>query len=334
MLNIFGIHFVDTKYLFLFPILLVVLFLQFKNFQRIRRGLKKIVHKKNEKLILKNFSAIKFFIKNILFVSALALFVLAFLRPQWGKKDKVVEQVGRDVLVVLDISRSMLAKDLRPSRIEFAKLKIRNLLSKFEFERVGLILFAGDAFVQCPMTSDYSAFLLFLDQVDAHTISGGSTDLGKAFLKMEKVFGGNIDRKNKLVVLLTDGEDYSLNLSVAKDWARKQEIKIFGLGIGLPGGAPIPILDAKGNQNGHEVDKNGKPILSVLNEKLLSSICKDLGGVYVRAKYEDVDLDQIVGRIKQFEKEKFGDRQISHFEDRYPWFLGIAWLLLLIEWVL
>jgi Ca-activated chloride channel homolog len=334
MLNIFGVHFAEAQYWVLFPVLFLVLILLIINCRKIKNFSKMLVSTNNKSKMLKNFSIFRLYLKVIFTSIALFLIILAILRPQWGKKEEKVEQVGRDVLIVLDISRSMLAKDLKPSRLEFAKLKIRNLLSKFDFERVGLIIFSGDAFVQCPMTSDYSAFLLFLDQVDRQTISSGTTSLDKAFLKTKDVFLSSEDRKNKLVVLLSDGEDFSLNLPKAKSWAKKEDIKIFGLGIGSPQGAPIPVLDDEGSQVGHEIDENGKPILSVLNEKLLSSICNDLGGMYVRSVYDDSDLDKIVARIQQFEKEKFDERKISHFKERYPWFLGVAWFLLLFEWIL
>lgn len=334
MLAFKEIYFAEPKNLIFLPLLFLILILLFRNYRRLKNGLKILVHSNYRVAILRNFSFWKLFIKNLLLALALFFLVLAFLRPQWGKKESVINQEGRDVLIVLDVSRSMLGQDLKPNRLKFAKLKIRNLLSKFDFERVALLLFSGEAFVQCPMTSDYSAFLMFLDQVDAETISSGTTSLGKAFSEMVKIFRAVVDRKNRLVVLLTDGEDFSVNLTAMKKLVREEQIKIFGLGVGTKEGAPVPVLSGEGLQVGHEMDESGKPVLSILNESLLKSICDEMGGVYMRASYDDSDINKIVEKIKQFEKEKFSDRKVSNFEERYPIFLGIVWVLLLLEWVL
>jgi Ca-activated chloride channel family protein len=334
MLGFLGIYFAETRSLILLPLIFLVLFFLFRNYNRLKNGLKVLTASNNKGAVLKNFSFYRFFVKNLFFVLALFFLVVAFFRPQWGKKENIIVEEGRDVLIALDISRSMLGKDLKPDRLKFAKLKIRNLLSKFDFERVGLLLFSGEAFVQCPMTSDYSAFLMFLEQVDAETISSGTTSLAIAFSEMVKMFQSSADRKNRLVVLISDGEDFSVNLTAAKKMVKEEDVKIFGLGVGTPQGAPIPILNNKGIQVGHEMDDKGKPVLSVLNENLLQQICNEMGGVYVRASYDDSDLDNITSRIKQFEKEKFSDRKVSNFEERYPLFLGIAWGLFLLEWIL
>jgi len=266
--------------------------------------------------------------------TAILLIFLALLQPQWNKKETTVTQEGRDLLIALDISRSMMARDLKPNRLEFTKLKIRNLLKKLDFERVGLILFSGSAFLQCPLTVDHAAFLMFLDQVDVETIASGTTAIDSALLKAIQVFGESSGRKNKLVVLATDGEDFSLNLQAVKQKAQEQNIKLFALGIGTPQGAPVPIIDASGNVSGHEVDEKGNIAITKLNEELLQKMCNDLNGNYFRSSYDDSDLDQLSTIIKNYEKEKFEDRKVSYYQDQYPWFLGFAWILLLIEWLL
>ena len=267
-------------------------------------------------------------------VLALFFLFIAMLRPQWNKKEQTVAQEGRDLLVVLDISRSMLAQDLKPNRIEFVKLKIRALLQKLKFERVGLLLFSGTAFVQCPLTIDYKTFLMFLDQVDVETIASGTTAIDGALKKAIGVFDKIPERKNKLVLLVTDGEDFSVNLDPVKKTAKEKNITVLTLGIGTEQGAPIPIVDARGRQKGYESDKKGNVVFSKLNETLLQKISDDLHGCYVRSSYDDSDLEDLVDFIGTFEKEQLADKKFSLYEDKYPIFLSIAWIFLALEWIL
>ena len=191
---------------------------------------------------------------------------LALLQPQWDKKEEMVEQRGRDLFIGLDISRSMLAQDIVPNRLAFAKEKIKKLVKKLSCERVGLILFSGSTFVQCPLTSDYGAFYLFLNQIDAESISSGTTAIDAAIAQAIEAFNRGADRKHKLLILFTDGEDFSSNLTKIKQDAIGAGMHIFTLGVGTTDGAPIPLFDARGNQQGHQLDKKGKVVITRLNE--------------------------------------------------------------------
>ena len=264
--------------------------------------------------------------------SILAMFFLfiAILQPQWHKKEETIQQEGRNILIMLDISRSMLAQDLKPNRLEFVKLKLKALLQKLDSERVGLILFSGSAFLQCPLTSDFSTFSMFLDQVDVESISSGTTAIDAALQKMIQTFQQNQNYKNKLALLVTDGEDFSLNLKTVQKNAQQENIKIFALGVGTPEGAPIPKL----NSSGHETDENGQIALSRLNENLLQNICNSVDGKYVRTTQNDSDIDYIASLVQKFEKESFGDKKLSLYQDQYPWFLGTSWFFMALEWIL
>ncbi len=334
MTELFGIHWASIDNMFYLPLFVLFAVLAIKNYIRVKKSAAILVHPDHRNAIFKHFSPTKEFMKVTLLCSAIFIIFLALLQPQWGKRDEQVIQEGRDLLILLDVSRSMLAQDLKPNRLDFAKLKIRTLLSKLSFERVGLIAFSGSAFVQCPLTVDHPTFLMFLDHLDAETISSGTTAIDNALTKAMLVFSAAKERKNKNVILLTDGEDFSLNLEAIKTQASEQNIKLFALGIGSSQGAPIPIIDAMGNQAGHITDAQGSVVISALNEKLLASICTTLNGSYLTAGYEDTDLDQLVSIIKKMEKEKLTEKKLSLFEDHYPWFLGIAWVLLTIEWLL
>jgi len=317
------------------PIFILTTILLVRNFKKVKLTVKTLVDKANQKDIFRNFSHTKQIFKLLSSCIAMLFLFIAILQPQWHKKDIVVQQEGRDLLILLDISRSMLAQDLKPNRLEFIKLKLRGLLGKLQFERVGLILFSGSSFMQCPLTSDHSTFSMFLDYVDVENISSGTTAIDSAIKKAIETYKQYDDRKNKLALLVTDGEDFSLNLKLIQQQAKQENIKIFTLGVGTPQGAPIPKIDAYGKASGgHETDKSGKIALSKLNENLLKDIASTLDGGYVRATYDDSDIDYIVNLINKFEKEKFDEKKLSLYHDQYPLFLGIAWFLLTLEWVL
>ena len=329
-----GIFFASLENWKCFPVLLISILLLIKNGMHIKNIICCIVHPKQQRMILKNFAFYKVVAKSILIALSIFMLFIALLRPQWGKKEQVIMQEGRDLLVVLDVSRSMLAKDMKSSRLEFVKLKIKALLSRLRFERVGLILFSGSAFIQCPLTIDYQTFLMFLDQVDVESIASGTTAIDTALREAVRVFHEIPHRKNKLVLLLTDGEDFSTDFNSVKSEAAKEGIHLLSYGVGTPEGAPIPIIDDEGRQSGHEVDEKGHLAVTKLDEKLLKNISNELGGRYFRGTRSDSDLDRITQYIESFEKEQLDNEKISIYEDRYPLFLGIAWCLLALEWIL
>jgi len=207
MVDLFDIHFAGAHRIIFLPLFMFLIYLVMRQYLNLKKQVGLLVHSNNQQNILKNFSLRQQFFKTLLMICSITLIFLSLLQPQWGKKEISTRQEGRDLLIALDISRSMLAKDLKPNRLEFTKLKIRNLLQRLDFERVGMILFSGSAFLQCPLTVDHAAFLMFLDQVDVESIASGTTSMSNALLKAIEVFSTS-DRKNKLVVVATDGEDF------------------------------------------------------------------------------------------------------------------------------
>jgi len=256
------------------------------------------------------------------------------LRPQWDKREEVVQQEGRDLFVAVDISRSMLAEDYKPNRLEFAKEKIKKLVSKLKSERVGLLIFSGSTMVQCPLTSDYSAFFMFLDQLDVETISSGTTALDQPITRVLEIFEGMEGKKTKLLVIFTDGEDFSSNLAAVRQRAADQGVKIFTMGVGTPEGVPIPLINEKGERQGHIKDKAGNIVISRLNEGILSALASETGGIYLRLTDNDKDLKQLISVVEQFEKEKFEDKKLPALQEQYHYFLLVSFVCFAIEWLL
>ena len=222
----------------------------------------------------------------------------------------------------------MLAQDIKPNRLELAKDKIRSVIQALSTDRIGLILFSGSSFIQCPLTHDKNAFAMFLNQVDSDTISGGSTAIAKAIGQAIQAFAQSGTKKNKLLIIFTDGEDFSSDLSTLKKQAHEQGLTIFTIGIGTTQGAPIPLFDAAGKQSGHIKDKKGSVVISRLNESMLQELAHEVGGIYLHASTSNNDLQQLIDLIKQKEKEKNEEKQVAQLQEQYPFFILVSFICL------
>ncbi len=283
---------------------------------------------------LRNYSYTKKIIKAVLFCIAVASLATVLMRPQWNDVASSVSREGRDVFIALDISRSMLAQDLKPDRLAFAKEKIKKLVKRLKTDRIGLILFSGSTFVQCPLTDDMNAFYMFLDAVDAETISSGTTALDAAINQAISVFEMMPERKSKLLVMFTDGEDFSSNLTAVKKKAASLGLHIVTVGVGTDQGAPIPLYDKAGKPMGHQLDAKGNVVISRMNEGILYRIAQDTGGIFVPIAQDATDIKKIESFISSFEKELLKDKQVKQFQEQYYWPLLIAFITLAVEWML
>ncbi len=332
--DFFGITFAAVEYFpFLAGFIFACFFIVYKKYKLIS-FVNKLALLKWQSLLLPHYSRFKIIIKSILLLSGLICLFIALIRPQWGVKEEVVEQMGRELFIGLDISRSMLASDVKPHRLAFAKSKIRRLIKLLEAERVGLLVFSGDALIQCPLTRDTAAFNLFLDAVDVETISSGTTALDQALLKIISIFNSMPTCKDKVVVMFTDGEDFSSNLSAVKTKAHDMGIHIFTYGVGTEQGAPVPIIDDQGKSIGHQKDAQGNVVISRLNFGILKNLAQESGGVYISPTQNDDDLDILVRQVEKYEKQKYEDKEISKKEERFYYFLLVAFFCFLFEWIL
>ncbi|MBI2353179.1 VWA domain-containing protein [Candidatus Dependentiae bacterium] len=315
-------------------ILLIVFFLFIVKTMKFYKVLRFLFPDKLELFSKNIWRKIRFFIKIVLLFIGMFFLLLALLRPQSEKEEEVIKQQGRDILIALDISRSMLAQDEKPNRLEFAKQKIRKMLSNLKCERVGLILFSGTTVLQCPLTKDYAAFFMFLDQIDAETISSSTTCIDQAIRQAIRVYEPASDKKTKLLCLFTDGEDFSSHLSDIKEKAVAQGLSIFTIGIGSEHGAPIPILDQNGNQIGLEKDDSGKIVMSKLNEGILKNLSKQTGGHYIHATVSNQDIEKLISFVETFEKDSLQDASINRFQEEYHYCVAVSFICFVLEWLL
>ncbi len=288
---------------------------------------------KNKKILL-GYSVYRELFRLCLFFFLIIGSFFMLLRPQWSKKEHTIPQQGRDLLFLLDISRSMRATDIQPNRLDAAKLKIKQLLRQFSCERVGLILFSGSAFVQCPLTKDFASLELFLDHVDIETISSGTTALDKALQLGIDLFSHMPDRKHKTMLVITDGEDFSTNFEQIITKSIHEHITICTLGVGTEQGAPIPIFNHQGQAIAVEKDQEGKIILSQLNATFLQSISEKLQGIFTPIKTDASDIVALKNFFETIEKETINTETLQQWEDQYHLIARVLFPIALLEWFL
>ncbi|MFC1666412.1 VWA domain-containing protein [Candidatus Omnitrophota bacterium] len=268
--------------------------------------------------------------KNILVIVAICFLILTLARPQIGTRLTMAKRYGVDILVAIDTSLSMMAQDIKPSRLEKAKLEVASLIDRLKGDRVGILTFAGNSYVQCPLTLDYNAAKMFLDIIEVGMMPRPGSAIGDAIKTATKAFVKG-QRKYKILVLLTDGEDHDTNPLEAAKEAKRQGIIIYTIGIGTKRGEPIPIVDQKGNVSGYKKDENNEVIMSRLDETMLQKIALITDGGYYHATRGEFELDKIYTEIGKMEKKELSSRLFTQYEDRFQYFLGIALLLLCIE---
>jgi len=270
-------------------------------------------------------------VRHLVTASAVALFALALAQPQCGTHSELAKRYGIDLVIALDASRSMLAKDVKPSRIDRAKLELTELLDRLKGDRVGIVVFAGDAFTQCPLTSDYAAAKMFLGAVDTSAMPVQGTNLARALEESRDVLV-NAERgaKARAIVLLTDGE-HTADSDVQKQMGELEAlgIQVFSVGIGSPSGEPIPEVDKRGNFVGYKKDRQGNTVVSRLDERLLQEIADKTGGRYVRSMTGGVGVEEVSQEIDRLDKQEFVTRLTVKFDERF-YVLAAPGLLLLL----
>jgi Ca-activated chloride channel homolog len=270
------------------------------------------------------------FLRSVMLLTALSLLVVCLARPQYGRQPVILKREGRDIVFLLDTSLSMLADDIKPDRLTRARFELNSLLGRLEGDRVALVPFAGDAFVLCPLTTDYAAVSMFVDGIDTGMISEPGTNIARA-LKAGGAAFDEQESKYRVMVLITDGEQLEGDALQMAGELRKAGIHLYAIGIGTPEGVPIPIKDAQGKVGDYKRDSRGEIVMSRLGEQLLADLAHTGGGEYYRAGTQALELDRIFEDIKKLEKRQIDSREFVLYHDRYQWFLSLAFVLLLVE---
>lgn len=256
--------------------------------------------------------------------------ILALANPQIGTKYEEVKQTGIDVYILLDVSLSMKAEDIKPNRLEEAKHSISSLIQKLRGDRIGLIVFSGEAYVQFPLTTDYAAASLLLNAVSVNSVPQPGTAIGEAIKLATKSFKED-SKTQKVIVAITDGEDHEGDVMDAVKDAVDKNISIYTIGLGSPSGVPIVLYDQNGKPVGYKLDKDNNVVLTKLDEPILQQIAQEGKGKYYRGSNSENELDQIYQDLSKVEKTEFGTTKITSYEDRFYYLLAPAILLLILE---
>ncbi|MBN1199253.1 MAG: VWA domain-containing protein [Bacteroidales bacterium] len=278
--------------------------------------------------LLPDMSNSKLVLKFVLMMTAWGLLVFVLIGPQTGSKLENVQRKGIDLIIALDVSNSMLTQDIKPSRIERAKQSISRLIDKLEGDRIGIIVFAGKAYTQLPITTDYAAAKLFISTINPGMIPTQGTAIGEA---IEMAINSlNDSKRNKALVIISDGEDHEGNVLEQAERAAAKGISIYTIGMGLPEGGPIPEYNGD-LMVGFKKDRDGNPIVSQLDETLLQQIATIGKGLYVRATNSETGLNKIFDDINAIQKSEIESKQFSDYENQFQYFLAIALILLILD---
>lgn len=268
--------------------------------------------------------------KVALVLFAVVCLVLALSRPQWGAKLQTVSRRGVDVIIAVDTSLSMMTEDVKPNRLAQARGAVSSFIDLLSGDRIGLMAFAGSAYVACPLTLDYAAAKLFVDVLDIDLIPIRGTAIAEAIRTARTAYRSN-DRRYRVLILITDGEDHEGDVEAAVRDAVEAGITIFTVGIGKPSGEPIPIRNERGQVVGYKEDGEQRKVTSRLGESALESIALATGGRYYRATTEGLELERIYDEIAGMDQQTFSSRLHRSYEDRYQLPLAVALILLAME---
>ena len=283
--------------------------------------------------LMQNHSKARKNIKNTLFIFSIAFLIIGISNPQIGTKMEEVKREGVDLMIAIDLSHSMMAQDIKPNRLERAKQAISRLIDKLEGDRIGLVVFAGEAYVQLPITTDYSAAKLFLSTVNTSIIPTQGTKIGNAIDLCIKSFDQE-NNQNKAIIIITDGENHDEEAISSAKIAQEQNIYIHTLGMGLTKGGPIPIYNKYGSTSEFRKDREGNIIITKLNETILKEIAQAGTGTYIRANNSKSGLSVLFDEINKMEKKEIGTMIFTNYKDRFQIFIGISLILLILNLII
>lgn len=268
---------------------------------------------------------IKLFIRTLFF----GLLIIAFLGPSYGDSRREVKSVGKDIMICVDLSKSMDAFDVQPSRLEKVKFEMKRIVEAFNSDRLGIIIFSSEAFMQCPLTYDQNALNLFIETMNTSLVPATGTDfappLRMALSKLEDQEGPSTSQKSKVIILISDGEDFGEETADIVKTIEDKEVKLFTLGIGTETGSPI------GTQRGYKTDKYGKTVVSKINPASLKSLASQTGGQYFEINETRNEVSKLINTVNKIEGQLRDARFVDVSANRYFYFLLGALILLIFD---
>ncbi len=318
------INFANAQYLFLLLLIPFFFVIQALVLRLRRRRLRKFGDEALVNTLMPSYSRAKTWVRLTLFSIGFFFFAIGLSRPQIGAKLKEHETKGAEIMIVLDVSNSMLAEDYSPNRLERAKLAISRLVDKLRDDRIGLIVFAGNSFVQLPITTDYVSAKMFLNSISTESVPVQGTAMGDAIFTAIRSFSAQSE-KSRAIIIITDGENHEDDPVASAEQAAEMGIRVFTIGVGSPEGKPIP-MDGELLK-----DKDGNIVVTRLDETVLQEVAQAGNGVYVRAGNSEFGLNPIIDDIKKMEDEKYSSIVFEEFDEQFMYFMGIALFFFVLE---
>jgi len=276
-----------------------------------------------------NQSVFKSVLKVVVLCGAFACFSLALVNPKIGTKLETVRSQGVDIVFAVDVSKSMLAEDIKPNRLEKSKQLVREIINSLASDRIGIIAYAGKAFPQLPITTDYAAAKMFLGSMNTDMMSSQGTAIHEA-IQLATTYYDDEEQTNRVLIIISDGEDHGGEAVDIAEEASDQGIKILTIGVGDVKGGPIPIK-RNGIVLNYKKDKNGETVITRLDEAILKEIAEETNGVYINGSNTADVVESIKDVLNSMDKKEFESKQIADFKDQFQWFLGFGILLLFID---
>lgn len=274
-------------------------------------------------------SVFKPILKMIVLLLVLVCLVIALVNPKMGTKIETVKRDGIDIVFAIDVSKSMLAEDVVPNRLEKSKQLVSQIINQLGSDRIGIIAYSGSAFPVLPITTDYGVAKMFLQGINPNIISSQGTSLDEAINMAATTFFDKKDKTNKLLILISDGEDHSENAEDAADAAKKLGLKIITVGVGTEKGGPIP-LKRNGIVDSFQKDQNGEVVVTKRNAEILQKIGKNSKG-YVDGNNTKTVINFVKNALDNIQKTEFEGTQMANFQSQFQWFLGLGFFLLLLD---
>ena len=318
------INFAQSQYLLLILLIPVFFLIQALVFKLRARRIRRFGNEELVRQLMPSYSKTRTWVRLTMFSIGFFFFAIGLSRPQIGAKLKEHETKGAEIMIVLDVSNSMLAEDYSPNRLERAKLAISRLVDKLRDDRIGLIVFAGNSFVQLPITTDYVSAKMFLNTITTESVPIQGTAIGDAINTALRSFSAQSE-KSRAIIVITDGENHEDDPVAAAAQAAEMGVRVFTIGVGSPEGKPIP-MDGELLK-----DKEGNIVVTRLDESVIQEVAKAGDGVYVRAGNSEFGLNPIIDDIRRMEDEKYSSIVFEEFDEQFMYFMGIALFFFVLE---
>lgn len=317
--------FAQSQYLFLILLIPVFFLVQAVVLKLRRRRLQRLGDEALVERLMPSYSKAKVWVSLVLFSLGFFFFVLAISRPQIGAALKERQTKGAEVMIALDVSNSMLAEDYSPNRLERAKLAISRMVDRLRDDRIGLIVFAGNSFVQLPITTDYVSAKMFLSSISNESVPIQGTAIGEAINTAMRSFSSQSD-KSRAIIVITDGENHEDDPVAAAKQASDLGVRVFAIGVGSPEGTMIPM-----GEGDYLRDKEGNPVVTRLDETVLHDVAAAGKGMYVRAGNSEFGLNPIIDEIERMDDELYSSVVFEEYDELYMYFLAMALLFFVLE---